>query len=112
MSILSGPQPTGEGRIVSRELPFEPIPARQQRSIWDAHPHVEVNGYKLVQYPGLKYDEVRPDPTSRVALVGELRHVLYMDDMRRLKQSVRLLMQSDLRAIVEACEKRLGLHTD
>ncbi len=72
--------------------------ARIRRSF----PVVQINGWALLEHPSLAYDEVRLDPASRCALVGEIRHVAYLADMEAVKQA----MRNDLaRALAEFAAK-------
>lgn len=69
-------------------------------------PIVQINGWSVMEHPGLRYDEVRLDPAARCALVGEIRHVAYRADIDALKQA----MRNDLRETMKDFAQRMGLH--
>lgn len=69
-------------------------------------PIVHINGWALMEHPDLRYDEVRLDPASHTALVGEIKHVMYQSDINSIKEA----MHRDVQQILSDFAARV-LHT-
>lgn len=95
----------GDYRAVGVDLRRPVVDAEKAALIRRSFPVVHVNGWALLEHPGLRFDEVRLDTAAHTALVGEIRHVMYQSDIDTIKQA----MRNDLFTTMAMFAQRVGV---